>query len=116
MKRIAHAFEITQKLDKIVLIAAAQLLNMAKAVKTKKTYFSIYAGSSQEISNVISYYHNTMKGMKSLEYRIWARSFKILQNLKKGQERFVYLTKIQENFRKIRAIRLNKKINIIKSL
>jgi hypothetical protein len=27
------------------------------------------------IENIIKYFHNTMKGMKSVEYRIWARSY-----------------------------------------
>lgn len=68
VKRIAHAFEITLKLDKIVLDAAAQLLGVK--VKTKKTYNTVYVDSLRSIPNIIAFYHNTMIGMKSLEYRI----------------------------------------------
>lgn len=98
--RISHGFEITQK-DKIVLDAAAQLLNVK--VKTKKTYFTVYADTIKEISNIIIFYHNTMKGIKSLEYRIWARSFN-----KKGNEKYMYLSKVLLQMRNIRSIRLDK--------
>jgi len=67
--RIVHAFEMTQKLDKIVLYAAALLLGVK--VRVKKTDFTVYADSLRDISNIITFYHNTMKGIKSLEYRIW---------------------------------------------
>jgi hypothetical protein len=68
VNRIVHAFEITQKLDKIVLDAIGFLLNI-KVVK-KKSYFTVGTSNSKHIANIILYYHNTMKGMKSLEFRI----------------------------------------------
>ena len=111
-ERLVHAFEITQKLDKIVLVAAAQLLGIR--VKDKKKYSTVYADSFTDIPKVITYFHKTMKGMKSLEYRIWARSFN-----KKGKRSFdqrsklVYLTKIRDLMRSIRSIRLDKSFNII---
>lgn len=111
VKRIAHAFEITQKLDKIVLDAAAQLLGVK--VKTKKTYNTVYVDSLRSIPNIIAYYHNTMKGMKSLKYRIWARSF---NKMKTGQERFVYLTKVRDQIENIRSIRLDKAFKVIQRL
>ena len=66
--RMVHAFEITQKIDKIVLEAIA--LTLGIRVRVKQTYFTAYADNMKEIAQIISYYHNTMKGMKSLEYRI----------------------------------------------
>jgi Cytochrome C and Quinol oxidase polypeptide I/LAGLIDADG endonuclease len=110
-KRIAHAFEITQKLDKIVLDAAALLLGVK--VLTKKTYYTVYADSLRDIPNIITYFHNTMKGMKSLEYRIWARSF---SKMKKGIERFIYLTKVRDQMKNIRSIRLDEAFKIIHRL
>jgi hypothetical protein len=68
VNRIVHAFEITQKLDKIVLEAIGFLLGI-KVVK-KQTYFTVGTTNSKNIANIILYYHNTMKGMKSLEFRI----------------------------------------------
>lgn len=109
-KRIAHAFEITQKLDKIVLDAAALVLGIK--VKTKKTYNTAYSDSLREIPYIIAFYHNTMKGMKSLEYRIWSRSFK---KMKKGNcfARFVYLTKVRDQMRNIRSIRLDNAFKVV---
>lgn len=66
--RICHAFEITQKLDKIVLVAAAFLLGIR--VRVKRNYITAYTDSVRDIPNIIAFYNNTMKGMKSLEYRI----------------------------------------------
>jgi len=45
--------------------------------------------NSRAISNVSNYFLSTMKGMKSVEYRIWSRSF----NNHKGE--FEKLYKVQ---------------------
>jgi hypothetical protein len=39
-------------------------------VVDKKTYSTVIAISKKDISTVVDYYFNTIKGMKSLEYRI----------------------------------------------
>lgn len=101
--RIRHGFEITQKLDIIVLTAIGFILGI-KVVK-KPTYNTVVTTASYPISNIILYFHNTMKGMKSLEYRIWARSFK---KVKRGPARYDYLTGIRDQMRGIRSIRLDK--------
>lgn len=98
--RIVHAFEITQKLDIIVLEAISRILGIS--VSKKKTYNSIVTTNSRAISNIIDYYSNTMKGIKSVEFRIWARSYAKY----KGQ--YVELHRIRENVRAFREIRLNK--------
>jgi len=71
--RIVHGFEITQKLDLIVLSAIGCILGIKTS--SKKTYHTVVTTNSRSIQNIIKYYHNTMKGMKSLEFRIWARCF-----------------------------------------
>ena len=68
----------------------------------KKTYFTVKATGSNEIEFIVKYYFKTMKGMKALEYRIWARSFS------KDKKDFEYMTKIQNLMRNIRSIRLDK--------
>lgn len=74
--RLVHAFEITQKLDLIVLNSIKYLLGISTQVQLKKAgYFSLSTTNSRAIENLIEFYHNTMKGMKSVEYRIWARSY-----------------------------------------
>lgn len=107
--RIVHAFEITQKLDKIVLDAIGYLLVLT--VVKKKTYYTAVTTNAKRVENIIIYFHNTMKGMKALEYRIWSRSF---NKKKAGLDRFNYLTKIRNQMRNIRSIRLDKKFKIIK--
>ncbi len=105
-KRLVHAFEITQKRDIIVLKAIAKLLDLK--VTNKKTYNTVVATGAKDIKAILIYYHNTIKGIKSLEYRIWARSFND-QN-----KDFEYLKKIQNKMRNIRSIRLDKNFKIKK--
>jgi hypothetical protein len=98
--RLVHGFEITQKLDKIVLIAIKHLLGISTNVKTTRLgTYSIVSTNSRAIENIIKYFNNTMKGMKSLEYRIWSRSY----NKHKGD--FTALNQIRNQ---VRAMKLNK--------
>jgi hypothetical protein len=96
--RLVHTFEITQKLDQIVLIAIKHILGISTNVKLKKLgYYSIVTSNSRAIENIIKYYKNTMKGMKSLEYRIWARSYV------KHKGNFVALNKIRNQVRNMKT-------------
>lgn len=99
-KRLVHGFEITQKLDKIVLTAIKYILGISTKVQTKKTgNFSISTTNSRAIENIIRYFYNTMKGMKALEYRIWARSYK------KYKGNFNALNEIRDRIRLFRLKR-----------
>jgi hypothetical protein len=73
--RIVHGFEITQKLDceAIVLSAIGYILGIKTS--NKKTYFTVVTTNSRSIENIIKYYNNTMKGMKSFEFRVWVRCY-----------------------------------------
>lgn len=77
--RLTHGFAITQKQDRIVLEAIGLILNLP--VSCFKTYNAVVTTNSTSISYIIDYYFNTIKGIKSLEYRIWARSFNKKVNL-----------------------------------
>jgi len=103
-RRLVHGFEITQKLDIIVLEGIARILGIS--VISKKIYNTVVTTNSRAINNIIDYYKNTMKGMKALEYRIWSRSF----NKYKGN--YIELDKVRNLMRKIRAIRLDKNFHI----
>lgn len=105
--RIVHAFSITQKLDRIVLEAIGFILQIP--VLDKKTYRAVSGTSDYCIPHIIRYYANTMKGMKSLEYRIWARSY--MSKPTDGSQ-FSYLQKVLEQMRNIRSIRLDKNFKI----
>lgn len=75
--RIVHGFGLTQKLDSIVLEAIGLILHIPTKVKYKPNYnyYILDTTNSRAIENIINYFKNTMKGMKSLEYRIWSRSY-----------------------------------------
>lgn len=107
--RYVHYFVITQKLDKMVLIAISQILEIPFNVH--KTYFAVETSKSSRIINIINYYTNSMKGMKSLEFRIWSRSFKKREKYP-ASERYEYLAKIQDQMRNIRSIRMNENYQV----
>lgn len=75
--RIVHGFCITQKLDSVVLEGIKLTLHIPTVVKfrAKHNFYLLDTTNSRAIENIIKYFHNTMKGMKSVEYRIWARSY-----------------------------------------
>lgn len=103
-ERLVHAFELTQKQDRIVLEGIAKILHMN--VTDKKTYSTVVTYNKTTILHIIDYYRDTMKGMKSLEFRIWSRSFS-----KKKQD-YNTLLKTRELMRSIRSIRLDKNFKI----
>lgn len=98
--RLVHGFEITQKLDKIVLIAIKHILGITTKVKvTKLGTFSIVTTNSRAIENIIKYFKNSMKGMKALEYRIWTRAYI------KHKGEYLALNKIRQQMRKMKTIK-----------
>lgn len=101
--RLVHAFEITQKLDLIVLEVIALVFSLK--VKKKKTHFTVVTTNSKAIKIIADYFFKNMKGMKALEYRIWARSFN------KKRKDFESLLKIRNKMRNIRSIRFDKNFN-----
>ena len=97
-KRIVHGFGLTQKLDEIVLQGIRMTLHISNPVRYKEMYnhYILDTTNSRAIENIIVYFKDTMKGVKSLEYRIWARSYKN----NKGDINKLY--KIREIVRKLR--------------
>jgi LAGLIDADG endonuclease/Cytochrome C and Quinol oxidase polypeptide I len=97
-KRIVHGFGITQKLDELVLKAIGLTLHISNPVRYKEihNYYILDTTNSRAIENIIVYFKDTMKGVKSLEYRIWARSY----NNNKGD--YDKLHKIRYMVRKLR--------------
>lgn len=59
-------------------------------------YYILDTTNSRAIENIIFYFKDTMKGVKSLEYRIWSRSY----NRNKGDYDKLY--KIRDLVRKLR--------------
>lgn len=93
--RIVHGFGIAHKLDKIVLQAIKSILHIPNTIKHKNSYM-LDTTNSRAIENIIKYFFNTMKGMKSAEYKIWARSY----NKNKGN--YFKLVKVWEIINKMR--------------
>lgn len=102
--RLVHAFEIMQKLDSIVLKGIAMILGIK--YKVKRTHNTVVTTNSRAIENIIIYYENTMKGMKSLEYKIWCKSYK------KYKGNYLELYKMREKMRNMKLINQNKNYNI----
>ena len=118
--QIIHAFEIiistcssTQRynsnFDSIFILAICNLIDIKKPILSLHYLPSVnlfvkkaQITDSNSIYNIILFYKKTMKGFKSLEYRIWARSFIKAQN-KKEKFRLDYLEKIYK---------INSKINL----
>lgn len=100
--RIVHGFGLTQKLDDIVLQAIRLVLRVSSKVKYKElhNYYILDTTNSRAIENAIDYFKNEFKGIKSLEYKIWARAY----NKNKGD--YNKLLKIRETIRKIRKTRI----------
>lgn len=96
--RIVHGFCISQKLDSVVLEGIRSILHISTIVKykSKHNYYMLDTTNSRAIENIIKYFYNTMKGMKSVEYRIWARSYV------KNKGNFAELSKIREIIRKMK--------------
>lgn len=108
---IIHAFEMihttcfstpgyNSQFDSIIFIAIANLINIKNPIfslhylSSEKMYVKkAQITDSKSISNIILFYYKTMKGLKSLEYRIWARSFNKGKN-KTEISRLDYLEKI----------------------
>ena len=97
--RIVHGFGITQKLDPIVLEGIRRILHIPTIVRFKSNhnYYILDTTNSRSIENIIEYFHNTMKGMKSVEYRIWARSYV------KHKGDFKKLSNIRDIIRKLKT-------------
>ena len=97
--RIVHGFGISQKLDSVVLEGIRRILHISTAVrfKSKHNYYILDTTNSRAIENIIQYFYKTMKGMKSVEYRIWARSY----GKHKGD--FSKLSSIRDIIRKLKT-------------
>jgi hypothetical protein len=65
-------FGITQKLDFHILYCIKYLLSLKCKIrkKEKHNYYILDTIIKSDILNIIDYFQNTMKGMKSFEFKI----------------------------------------------
>jgi hypothetical protein len=97
-KRIQHAFGITQKNDLYLLEIFKKLFGIKAMIKPikKNGAFRLETTNNRTINFLIDYYKDTFVGMKSLEFRIWARTYF------KHRGDFEKLLHTQQQLRKIR--------------
>lgn len=95
-KRLVHGFGLTQKLDPIVLMSIGSVLGIPTKIQKKLNHYSLDTTNSRAVENIVSFFHDTMKGMKSVEYRIWARSYA------KNKGNFSELYTIRDHMRSLR--------------
>jgi hypothetical protein len=94
--RVVHSFGITQKLDKIILEFLQKKFHISsKVLYTKRNIYKLETTNSRSIFRIKDFFLNKLKGIKSLEYKIWARSL----NYKSHNEK---LLKVQNQLRKLR--------------
>ncbi|CAG8500245.1 5897_t:CDS:10 [Cetraspora pellucida] len=98
--RYKHAFHVSQKGNKIVLEGVRSILHIATKIlyHEKENIYEITTTNSRAIDNISRFFNYTFKGMKSLEFRIWARSINYKSNLNKLAKSARILTKIQSKF------------------
>ena len=94
--RMVHSFGITQKLNKEILEFIRSKLHIASKIQfSKKNFYKLETSNSRALEKIKFFYLKQLKGMKSLEYKIWARSLNYKNNFDK-------LFKIQAQLRKLR--------------
>ena len=95
-KRLVHGFGLTQKLDPIVLKCIGSILGIPTKIQKKSNHYSLDTTNSRAVENIVSFFHDTMKGMKSVEYKIWARSYA------KNKGNFYELSLIRDHMRSLK--------------
>ena len=88
-------------MDSVVLESIRLILHIPTKVKlkTNHNHYILDTTNSRAIENIIDYFKGTMKGMKSLEFKLWWKAKKY-----KDKGNFIKLEKIMKNkvFRKTR--------------
>lgn len=65
---MVHVFEVSEKRDFIVCHALGYIFRAN--VITRKTDNTVVTTKTSSIFHLVHYFHRTLKGIKSLEYRI----------------------------------------------
>lgn len=102
INKLVHSFGITQKDDKLLLKGIrAKLSIVAKVQKcrplqSKSGFFKLQTKNTKTIQFMCTFFHNQLKGVKNLDFKIWARSY---TNYKGNFEK---LKKVRDLLRKMR--------------
>lgn len=100
--RMSHGFGITQKKDRIVLEGIKNILHIPSNIRFKSQGYNILDNTNNRVNlDLVEYFENSMKGIKSLQFKIWSRSLIHSLNIVNNQEKYEYLLSIQSLLRKI---------------
>lgn len=95
--RLVHAFGVTQKVDGIILEFLRTKFHISSKVShTKRDIYKLETTNSRSILRIRTFLFKKLKGVKSLEYKIWSRSL----NFKGDSSK---LLKVQSLLRRIRT-------------
>lgn len=94
--RLVHGFGITQKLDPIILSEIRKLFGIGSKVKwNQKGFWSLDSTGYKSLKRIRDYFFKSFKGVTSLYYRIWSRSFR-------DRGKYLKLLNVQKQLRKLK--------------
>ena len=101
-EKMVHAFGVTQKLDKVVLEWIREKFHIPSQVADrrppgKNPYWKLETTNKRVLQRLGQYFKGQFRGRKSLEYRIWYRTFKWRNNNAR-------LRGVQKLLRMVRAV------------
>lgn len=73
--RYVHCFGLTLLLDSQILEYIRKILGIKSKVRLSTGFYIQETTNSRSIENISKYFNKTMVGMKSLEFRIWCRTY-----------------------------------------
>ncbi len=74
--RIVHGFGWTQKYDKQILESQRDLFKIKAIVKRNSAgFWSLDSTSSMSVERAMKFYFKRFKGIKSLQFRVWSRTY-----------------------------------------
>ena len=95
-RRYCHGFGLTQKGNFIIMQAIRVFLKITASVKPRKSFYSLDSTNWQNIQFIKQVFACNLLGIKSLDFRIWERSFKYHGNYEKLKQIQILLRKIRK--------------------
>ena len=103
-------------MDEIVLISIKHLLHIPnKIIKINNNFVILKTTNSRSILNIINYFKNSFKGIKSLEFKLWCKANLLLQTNFDLQNRGTKKYKITKIYNILNKIKTNTNVICLKS-
>ena len=78
-----------------------EILKFPSKVKKNKDFYSLDCTNNRVNLDLIEYFYNSFKGIKSLQYSIWSRSLRKSNTILSKKEKKEYLKNIQDKLRNL---------------